>query len=712
MKKQQVMALLLCGTLAFGQALPAMAADVQDGEGQKTEAPAEPVEEKEAEKEVEKETPDSTPEHMISEAMLKSMSENLTDLINQVEAEYGALNDTEKAGVEEALKVYFYGKFNSGYGLFEGKNFTSFSGTIAQMKSTVSVEMLKAFIEKRNPDAANKILDMVEADVVETVDALRYCIHEGKTFVADEEGKEYALSKLKEVQGNLNAVITSAGELLEADYIAELQNFLDASTKISNEKPETIMGFVEAAFGKINEIDKHLNRAYWEEALKAAEAYGDFLALAPESLMNVKVFDGYGSWGKVTYKDSAAYAKEVAAEIKEMLKEWNTVTYEVVSGSAPFFKGNIAAAYDGVAAAFLETVAVPKEIAAVNYDGPEKAAFEAALAEYKATCAGENYAGYAPAAKKLQNALNVYIKAVKAEREVIKQKKAAAVKKIEALHDYVNDHSTYFTEESMTAINALELEAYNADVTTISMKEMNALIAAIDKLYNDQDNYYSEEMLNLIENVQQFADDASAWWDLIPAEVQEEETYAEAVALTEKLETALVNTEGVYDIDKLQAAYEDFKDDVESEDSKVHSAAKAVAEYVLANAEKTYEEELKKPHNEGVLEALEEEIASLKAAIKDWDYKESITAAAETKKAQEKVTNDKVEDKDDDKKDDDKKDDDKKEEEKKDNNKKDDKKKDNAAANTGDATDAGTPGMFGLLSLAGIAAVLGKKFRS
>lgn len=758
MKRKQVIALLLSATLAFGSASPVMAAEVKENEKPAVEAAleentetkeetaktdAEKEEAKEAEatekEEALKETgkddaakdeavkdeaaaPEEKQEvtaevqapteeeqknpNLITDEMLQAMSSSLLELVGQLEKDYTSMTDAEKKEAEEAFNKYL-----------ALTGLSSIDEVIKQMKLEVSTEKLKALIAGEAPEDADAILTQNEEIIVNEIDYLRQVIKEAKQFAAADK-TAYMKEQIEIVLRQLSAVAYTTPELFEDEYIAGVEKRIkeiesikyDANT--SAEEHNRIVKVLEEAVAYLNQMNQYLSTFILEDTIKAAESYAAFLALAPESLLDQVAFDGLDQQN-IKYKDSEAYAQEAKAEAEEGLRVFEQIFAEDVTPEVleelgelmslfkSYYYGNLVDAYKGIVSAIVTDVtAQADKINALGYTGSEKAAYEAALKEFNAVGEKE-YAKYSPAAEKLQTALAQYKKA--AEEFVVhqaKQKLAEALKAVEALQEEVEQNKEYY-EDAYEQKVAEVLEALKkADPDQMTAEQISTLISEANTLVAERTENYTKEVYENIKDAETIIAEQTKWFNLMNEDTKKENQ--EAILLLENLK-AQIKDGVVDDVDAFMKAYQAVKADLAKEDSLLMAARYAAADEIIENAEKYYKEESQKPHSEGLLEAFRAEIDALKESVKEWDDAKVMAQIQKVTEAKQKLLLDEVPQKPE-------KEDQKKPEtdKKKDDAKKDNKKK---AVNTGDTADAATPGILSILSLAGIAAVLGKKRR-
>lgn len=756
MKRKQVMALLLSATLAFGTASPVMAAEVKENEKpavetvveenkdveaekpeevkkdetvkaedtaeaakeeivkeeQKTnEAVAVPEEKQEAVKEPTQQEQENP--NLVTDGLIKSMSSSLTELVEQLEKDYTSMTDAEKTAAQDAFDEYLN---------YIGMN--SMDEVIREMKGAVTEAALKQIVAAEAPEKAESVLTAFEESIVEDIDYLRNMIRSAKQF-AKEDKTEYAKEQIALVLKQLSSVAYTAPELFDDEYIAGINDYIgqiqniryDSNTSI--EEYNRIIDLLNKAIEYLSTMNTHLSTFILEDSIKAADAYAAFLKFAPASLLDEIAFDGIDQ-ENITYKDSAEYAAMVKEEALVGLELFGQISLDTLPNEQllelsalmnqfkAYYYGNLVDAYKGISNAIVADVTEQaKKIVALGYTGEEKAAYEAALNAFNTVAAGKEYSQYAPAAEKLQNALDAYKKA--AENYVVEEaekKLAEAQKAVEALQKEVEENKEYYLDAYENKVAEVLAELKNADPKAMTAEEIASLVSEANTVVAERTKNYTKEVYNSIKDAEALVAEQNKWHTLMSEDVKNENL--EAIAMTNEL-SAQIKGGVAEDVDAFMKAYEAVVEDLAKEDSLLMKARYAAADEIIENAEKYYKEETQKPHTKGLLEALRAEIDALKASVKEWDDAKVMENIQKVTEAKQKVLLDKVETPEPPKKPETEKPTDQKKPatDKKEEAKKNDKK----AVNTGDETDAAAPGVLSILSLAGIAAILGKKRR-
>lgn len=744
MKRKQVMALLLSATLAFGTASPVMAAEVKENEKpavetvveenkdveaekpeevkkdetvkaedtaeaakeeivkeeQKTnEAIAVPEEKQEAVKEPTKQEQENP--NLVTDGLIKSMSSSLTELVEQLEKDYTSMTDAEKTAAQDAFDEYLN---------YIGMN--SMDEVIREMKGAVTEAALKQIVAAEAPEKAESVLTAFEESIVEDIDYLRNMIRSAKQF-AKEDKTEYAKEQIALVLKQLSSVAYTAPELFDDEYIAGVNDYIEQIQNIrydsntSVDEHNRIIDLLNEAIEYLNKMNTHLSTFILEDSIKAADAYAAFLKFAPASLLDEVAFDGINQ-ENITYKDSAEYAAMVKEKAIEDIKRFEQILPDELSLFKAYYYGNLVDAYKGISNAIVSDVTEQaKKIAALGYTGEEKAAYEAALNAFNTVAVGKEYSQYAPAAEKLQNALDAYKKA--AENYVVEEaekKLAEAQKAVEALQKEVEENKEYYLDAYENKVAEVLAELKNADPKAMTAEEIASLVSEANMVVAERTKNYTKEVYNSIKDAEALVAEQNKWHTLMSEDVKNENL--EAIAMTNEL-SAQIKGGVAEDVDAFMKAYEAVVEDLAKEDSLLMKARYAAADEIIENAEKYYKEETQKPHTKGLLEALRAEIDALKASVKEWDDAKVMENIQKVTEAKQKVLLDKVETPEPPKKPETEKPTDQKKPatDKKEEAKKNDKK----AVNTGDETDAAAPGVLSILSLAGIVAILGKKRR-
>ncbi len=611
MKKKQVLAALLCGLMTLGTATPVLAAEAGRTDEVKQTAQQEP-----------------TADDFITDGMLRSMSASLTALIKQLESDYNGLTENQKYWADQILADYL----DAG---------VTFEETVQALLATVSFDALKEAIKGQTAEDADALLTQGEEAIVAYIDILRQAVKDGRLFADDK--KAYVDEQLAIVNKQLSSLLYTTPELYTQEYLDGLKDYLQKVLEVTY-TPEThneIIDLLNEATAYMNESEKHLSKFILEEAIKMANSYPEFLALAPVELLDQKAFDGIN--GAVNYQETGEYSKDVIDYANSYLQNFDRLSYANMNAYHSYFYGNMIAAYQGVSSAILsETSKLEEEVSSIDYTGTEKTAYDQALKAYNEAIHNKNYPEYAPAAEALQKAAAAYNKAAKEYAlEQAKNQITALTEKLTAIQEDISAHPDYYTDTYAQQVKNALNDLASADPEKMDADELLAILKNAASVVKGQSDGYGEKLTALVEKAKAAAEEANQWWSLIPEEFKSKAPYADAIALTDGLTAALSDT-GIYDIEQLETAWKAFEQDFNSDDSVVQKAAKAVAEYVLADAQNVYEEESQKPHNEGVLEALKAQIDELKASLVNWDYTITRESAEKARTAQADVLNDKV----------------------------------------------------------------------
>lgn len=323
MKKKQVLAFLLCGTLTFGAVSPVMAAEsvapvektteikLQENQTVETEAQKQEPEKSKENQEVKPETskpetaapqetkpetpkaedvvkpetkpetskPEETkpqekqstepetpkteiPKQEMPEAPLqdiKTMSQNLKELVNQVEKFYSEMSEEGKESISEVT----------------GSS-VDVPATIAKLKTAVSEETLKTLVEQVKPEEVTAFLDAYEEKFVSTIDELKKILKDAEDFATNYEG--YLNENLMILCRQLASILNIDPELYMDDYLAKIQEYYDkAITLVPNgSNYEEIIKFFDEAMAYLNEQGKHLNPAVLKDGIQAGLAFAEF----------------------------------------------------------------------------------------------------------------------------------------------------------------------------------------------------------------------------------------------------------------------------------------------------------------------------------------------------------------------------------------------------------------------------------------------------
>lgn len=760
MKKKQVLAFLLCGTLTFGAVSPVMAAEsvapvektteikLQENQTVETEAQKQEPEKSKENQEVKPETskpetaapqetkpetpkaedvvkpetkpetskPEETkpqekqstepetpkteiPKQEMPEAPLqdiKTMSQNLKELVNQVEKFYSEMSEEGKESISEVT----------------GSS-VDVPATIAKLKTAVSEETLKTLVEQVKPEEVTAFLDAYEEKFVSTIDELKKILKDAEDFATNYEG--YLNENLMILCRQLASILNIDPELYMDDYLAKIQEYYDkAITLVPNgSNYEEIIKFFDEAMAYVNEQGKHLNPAVLKDGIQAGLAFAEFFKNAPASMAGEQAFSS-GGGETYTYQELAdEIAPIVASAGQELLDAYNNskLSYSDLSTYNTYYYENLVNAYQSVSTAILKEVS--KRVAGaetMGYTGAEKDAYEAALQEYHSVFSGKNYSALSGAVSKLQKAADDYALAAETYAKEEGKKQLADLKEQLVKIQYeVERYSEHYQEAYLTEVKDMITKINNANLDNMSGTEIIQLITDGKAVIAKQASSYSKDLTDLVANANSMVTNAQAWWGYLPEDLKGKAPYKEAIDMTNTLTAALQSSNGLYDLDKLTATYEKFAADYAKADGKMQTAAKAVAQYVLEQAENVYTEEAKKEHTESVLKDFSNTIENLKQGIEKWDFNNTRSAVEAVKTAENTLLKDKPETEDN------KKEPDKNKPDKKDPVKeKPDKKKDETTRKkevpkTGDAGNAAN--LLAMFSLSGVAGVLSFKKR-
>lgn len=668
MKRKQVVAFLLCGTLTLGVATPVMAAEpepavektVEAGqeiklevtepdagasqeaakETQKSEEmkvqeepTADPIvqgqEETKPQEEngtVAEESKQGTPEAPLKDLAL--MSKNLTELVNQVETFYSQMSEKEKAAISEIT----------------GSS-VDVSGKLAQLKGAVSETTLSALVQKFPPEEATAVLDAYEEQFVMEVDNLRKILQDAKNYVSDYEA--YLTENLTILRRQLESILATNPELFMDDYLVQIQSYYEKAIAFSanNNSPEEIIKLFDEAMAYADDMEKHLNPAVLEDGIKAGAAFADFLKSAPASMAGQTAYS-LGGGEVYTYQrvvdelapDAASYGQQLLEEYKN-----GQLSYASLSDYNTYYYENLMNAYQNVSATILKEVSGTVEGAnAIGYAGAEKENYETALQEYQSVFAAKNYGALSGAADKLQKAADAYaLAAEKYAKEEGAKQFADLKEQLVKIQNDIKEHSEYYQETYLKEVTEMIAKMDAADLDTMSGRDIIQMVTDAKAVAVKQGSSYSEKLTDLVADADSMVTSARAWWEYLSEELKSKDPYQEAVEMTNALSEALQTSNGVYDLEQLTAAYEKFASDYAKTDGKLQTAAKAVAQYVLDQAENVYAEESKKEHTEGVLKAFGDAIENLKKQIEKWDFNGTRSAVEAVKAAENSLLNDK-----------------------------------------------------------------------
>lgn len=672
MKRKQVVAFLLCGTLTLGAATPVMAAEPDPAVEKTVEAGQQESQEikpevtgpdagvsQEAAKETQKseemkvqeepaadsvvqgqeetkpqeengtvaeESKQGTPEAPLKDLAL--MSKNLTELVNQVETFYSQMSEKEKAAISEIT----------------GSS-VDVSGKLARLKGAVSETTLSVLVQNLPPEEATAVLDVYEEQFVMEVDNLRKILQDAKNYVSDYEA--YLTENLTILRHQLESILATNPELFMDDYLVQIQSYYEKAIAFSanNNSPEEIIKLFDEAMAYADDMEKHLNPAVLKDGIKAGAAFAGFLKSAPASMAGQTAYS-LGGGDVYTYQRVAdELAPDAASYGQQLLEEYKNgqLSYASLSDYNTYYYENVMNAYQNVSATILKEVSGTVEGAnAIGYAGAEKENYETALQEYQSVFAAKNYSALSGAADKLQKAADAYaLAAEKYAKEEGAKQFADLKEQLVKIQNDIKEHSEYYQETYLKEVTEMIAKMDAADLDTMSGRDIIQMVTDAKAVAVKQGSSYSEKLTDLVADADSMVTSARAWWEYLSEELKSKDPYQEAVEMTNALSEALQTSNGVYDLEQLTAAYEKFASDYAKTDGKLQTAAKAVAQYVLDQAENVYAEESKKEHTEGVLKAFGDAIENLKKQIEKWDFNGTRSAVEAVKAAENSLLNDK-----------------------------------------------------------------------
>lgn len=672
MKRKQVVAFLLCGTLTLGAATPVMAAEPEPavektveagqqesqeikpevtgpdaGVSQETAKETQKSEEMKVQEEpaadsvvqgqeetkpqeengtVAEESKQGTPEAPLKDLAL--MSKNLTELVNQVETFYSQMSEKEKVAISEIT----------------GSS-VDVSGKLARLKGAVSETTLSVLVQNLPPEEATAVLDVYEEQFVMEVDNLRKILQDAKNYVSDYEA--YLTENLTILRRQLESILATNPELFMDDYLVQIQSYYEKAIAFSanNNSPEEIIKLFDEAMAYADDMEKHLNPAVLEDGIKAGAAFAGFLKSAPASMAGQTAYS-LGGGEVYTYQRVAdELAPDAASYGQQLLEEYKNgqLSYASLSDYNTYYYENLMNAYQNVSATILKEVSGTVEGAnAIGYAGAEKENYETALQEYQSVFAAKNYGALSGAADKLQKAADAYaLAAEKYAKEEGAKQFADLKEQLVKIQNDIKEHSEYYQETYLKEVTEMIAKMDAADLDTMSGRDIIQMVTDAKAVAVKQGSSYSEKLTDLVADADSMVTSARAWWEYLSEELKSKDPYQEAVEMTNALSEALQTSNGVYDLEQLTAAYEKFASDYAKTDGKLQTAAKAVAQYVLDQAENVYAEESKKEHTEGVLKAFGDAIENLKKQIEKWDFNGTRSAVEAVKAAENSLLNDK-----------------------------------------------------------------------
>lgn len=607
---KKLTALVLSGVLAASTITPALASETGTADGN------EPVV--------------AAIEITTSDAELATMVSNLQALADQVLANYNELTAAEK----EDLK--------------KSNNEIDVPKLIADMKADTTVENLKAFIALNvSPEAdENTVLSAYEENFVAVLDMVNAMIRDSHNFLSDDA--QYLTEGLGGALKGLQNVFVLHPMIYTDSYVAQAKALFTEGKgyvgKINDDISVDLHNEIVKVIDKINDFlytsEKNINLDLVYSAKDAINSFDDYLNEAPETTKDSSF--NYGEGQYIYYTDLYElldraydfYFSETVAE--DGLIDFYDVYY-----------ANLLNAYAEANKAILKDAnATVKTVEPIGYTGAEKAAYEAALKAYNTAFANEDYTQLAKLAAALKDAAKTYVEAanayVEANRDQAIQKLKDAEKALKALQEEVASHEDAYTEAYATQIANTLAEISNVDVNATETKDIVTLTAKANEVIAAQKDSYSEAFKNMIADAQSLVTEAKGWWAYLTAGMEELPAYSEAIALTNNLATAMTATNGIYNIDKFQEAYDAFKADLANAEGSIQSAAYALSEEMLKEATQIYQEQANKEHNAGKLEAMKAALDALSEELKAFNYHTSSEAVAAAYNATMAVLNDKV----------------------------------------------------------------------
>ena len=734
MKRKQIMALVMSGILTFGAVSPVLAADipesaavtstagtdpapadaslqgvsgsaaetqevpeqsapvqelpdqgtsdqnapVQDGTDQVTVPPADtsPADGSAAEKSGQIGTGISAKaaNSLVSDAMIQSMSDNLTALLQQVIDKYQAMTVPEKEALDQ---------INGGH--------IDVQTEIGKLKEQVKFDALKNLVAvSSDANEANSILNNFDENMIGQVNDWNNTLESARKYVSDynqylQEGIGVAVKKLQ-------TIMQTKHELYKEEFLAKLQVYYDKIVEIEVGVTDSreIINLINEVNAFIADRDKYLSKGVLEDGKRAAASFAAFVNSAPDPSIAGTTFN-YGEGMTMTYLEIADY---VDAYADYLLNHFN---YSELLNYYDFYYLNLVNAYQSVSDAILKSAA--DEIAEAiyaGYAGNEKNTYEAALQNYKDIFASKNYTALPDSVKKLGNAAKAYAQAAEDHIKAEGNTKLPAFKdQLTAIQTDISSHGEYYNDTYPAEVDAVLQQLSSADVNHMTARQIMDLLKNAEAVLAKRASSYSQKLSDTAADASRLAAGANAWWGFLPDQMKGNTPYAEAIGLTNRLTDALKAADGIYDIDSLTAAYHAFTGDFALADGNIQSAAKATAQYVLENARSVYEKEAGKYHSDGVLKALEDAIGQLASSLASWDYNKTREDTAVVKAAEIKLVNDRPQQK----------------VEKAKQEKAVSKKVQRSAVQTGDTTDPASAGVLGLFSLTAAAAVFGIRRR-
>lgn len=602
---KKLTALVLSGVLAASSITPALASETETPKGNETGV---------------------VTEQSISDAQLATMVSNLHALADQALANYNALTAAEKEDLIESNQI-------------------DVPAVIAEMKADVTVENLKAYMNQyEDPDAA---LTKFEEQFVGTIDVINAMIRDSHNYISDDA--QYLMEGLGTALKGLQNVFVLHPMIYEDSYVADAKALFTKGSgyvgkitdNVSYELHEEIIKVINEINAFLNTSEENIDLDLVRNSVDAINSFNAYLNEAPEETQNLSFSYGEGQY-VYYYQMQQLLVRAFNAYFPS-----NTVAEGDLIEFYDNYYANMLNAYTEVNKAILKDVdATVKSVASIGYTGAEKAAYEAALKAYNTAFANGDYTELANLAATLKDAANTYVEAANAyvenNREQAIQKLNDAEKALQALQEELTAHPSYYTGAYGTQVYGLLVDIANVDVNTTETKDIVALTAKANEVIAAQKDNYSEAFKDMITEAQSLVTEAKGWWAYLTTGMDELPAYSGAVTLTNNLAAAMTTTNGLYDIDKFQAAYDAFKADLKNPEGSLQSGAYALSKQMLKEATAHYENEVNKEHTAGKLEAMKEALDALSKELENFNYHTSGDAVAKVFNTTMAVLNDKV----------------------------------------------------------------------
>lgn len=463
-------------------------------------------------------------------------------------------------------------------------------------------------------------------------------MRDAKNYVSDRI--EYQQSGLSMAIMGLHNILVTDRQLYTDDYIAQAQKYYDEAVTLKPgvQSYDYIIDFCDEVNKFIAGSEKHLNFAILDEAIRAADAFDAFLKCAPDPAIENTGFNI--SWGTtLTFGDIAV---NVRREAQIMQQAGNTIAYSELSMFSSLLYGNLLEAYNDVSNAILSPIADQvKDAQYIGYTGDKKSAYDDALNKYNGAMAAKNYEALPGAVSTLRDAAKAYAAAAEDYAKTEGKKQIPELKnKLTAIQDDIQAYSEYYNDTYPTEVKNSIAALGSADVATMNGRQIMDLLNGAKAVIAKQSESYSQKLKDTVSDAQSLTGRAGEWWSFLPDQMKAGAPYADAIALTNAL-TSAISGNGVYDLGALVKAYDAFVSDFNTAGGKIQTAAKATAQYVLDYAEEVYSKESDKKHTDGLLKAFRDAIDNLKSSIAAWDFDGIRAAAAAIKSAESKLLNDK-----------------------------------------------------------------------